>query len=81
MPKEKMGYPCITCIIIDSVMRMDKKNHPPVYLEKCKYRIQKIQMSRFTTAKLESESESESESKSKSDTKLMTKLKYDSDSE
>ena len=34
MPKEKMGYPCITCMIIDSVMRMDKKNHPPVYLEK-----------------------------------------------
>ena len=34
-------------------------------------------MSRFTTAKLESESEP----KSKSDTELMTKLKYDSDSE
>ena len=77
MPKEKMGHPCITCVIIDSVMRMDKKNHPPVYLEKWKYRIQKIQMSRFTTAKLESESESES----KSGTELMAKLKYDSDSE
>ena len=25
MPKEKMGYTCITFIIIDSVMRMDKK--------------------------------------------------------
>ena len=34
-------------------------------------------MSRFTTAKLESESESES----KSGTELMAKLKYDSDSE
>ena len=55
------------------------KNHPQVYLEKCKYRIKKIQISIFTTAKLKSGSESESESKS--DTELMKKLKYDSDSE
>ena len=42
-------------------------------------------MSRFITAKLESDSESVPESdweaESKSDTKLMAKLKYDSDSE
>ena len=25
IPREKMGYTCITCIIIDSFMRMDKK--------------------------------------------------------
>ena len=62
---------------------MDKKNHPQVYLEECKYRIKKIQMSRFITAKLESDSESESESEaeSKSDAELMAKLKSDSHSE
>ena len=82
-PKENMDYTCIACITIDSVMRMDKKNHPQVYLEECKYRIKKIQMSRFITAKLESESESgsETDSKSVSDTELMGKLKSDSDSE
>ena len=41
MPKENMHYACIACITIDSVMRIDKKNHPQVYLEECKYRVQK----------------------------------------
>ena len=36
MPKENMHYTCIACITIDSVMRIDKKNHPQVYLEECK---------------------------------------------
>ena len=33
-----MHYTCIACITIDSVMKMDKKNYPQVYLEECKYR-------------------------------------------
>ena len=41
MPKENMHYTCIACITIDSVMRMDKQNHPQVYLEECKYRVKK----------------------------------------
>ena len=41
MPKENMLYTCIACITIDSVMKIDKKNHPKVYLEECKYRIKK----------------------------------------
>ena len=78
-----MHYTCIACITIDSVMRMDKKNHPQVYLEECKYRIKKIQMSRFINTELKSDSVSESdlEAESKSDTELMAKLKSDSDSE
>ena len=40
MPKENMHYTCIACITIDSVMRIDKKNHLQVYLE-CKYRAKK----------------------------------------
>ena len=58
IPKENMHYACIACITIDSVMRMDKKNHPQVYLEECKYRIKKIQMSRFINTELKSDSES-----------------------
>ena len=34
-----MHYTCIACITVDSVMRMDKKNYPQVYLEECKYKI------------------------------------------
>ena len=33
VPKENMYYTCIACIIIDSVMRMERKNYPQVYLE------------------------------------------------
>ena len=84
-PKENMHYTCIACIIIDSVMRMNKKNHPQVYVEECKYRVKKIQMSRFINIELKSDSDSElhsaSEVESKSDTVLMRKLKSDSDSE
>ena len=80
-----MYYTCIAGITIDSVMRIDKKNLPQVYLEECKYRIKKIQMSRFINAELKSDSESESESEleveSKSDTELIAKLKSDSDSD
>ena len=66
-------------------MRMDKKNHPQVYLEECKYRVKKIQMSRFINTELKSDSdsdselESDSEAESKSDTELMAKLKSDSE--
>ena len=75
VPKENMHYTCIAFITIDSVMKMNKKNYPQVYLEECKYKIKKIQMSRFINGELESDSES------KSDTELMAKLKSGSDSD
>ena len=70
LPKENIHYTCIACITIDSVMRIDKKNHPQVYLEECKYRAKKIQMSRFISTELKLDSESDSEVKSKSDAEL-----------
>ena len=39
VPKETIRYTCIVCITIDSVIRIDKKNYPQVYLEECKYRV------------------------------------------
>ena len=81
VPKENIHYTCIACITIDPVMRMDKTNHPQVYLEEFKYKIKKMQISRFIGAKLESDSESESDPESKSDTELMAKLKSNSDSD
>ena len=63
-----MHYTWIACITIDSIMRMDKKNYLQVYLEECKYKMKKIQMSKFINAKLESESDSDSNSDSEYDT-------------
>ena len=77
VPKENMHYTCIACITIDSVMRMEKKNYPQVYLEECKYKIKKIQMSRFINTELDLDSDSDSES----DAELIAKLKSDSDND
>ena len=38
IPKENVHYACIACITIDSVMKIEKKNYPQVYLEECKYK-------------------------------------------
>ena len=54
-PKENKHYTCIACITIDSVMRLVKKNYQQVYLEECKYKIKKIQMSTFSNTELESD--------------------------
>ena len=77
VPKENMHYTCIACITIDSVMRKEKKNYLWVYIKECKYRIIKIQVSRF----INTESQSVSETDSESDTELLAKLESTSDSE
>ena len=47
IPKENMHYTCIACITIDSVMRMEKKNYPQVYLGESKNRMKKTKMTKF----------------------------------
>ena len=56
MPKENMHYTCIACMTIDSVLKIDKKNHTQVYLQECKYRVKKKQMYRFINTDLKSDS-------------------------
>ena len=70
------------------ILKKKKKNHPQVYLAECKYRVKKMQMSRFINTELKSDSESsdsdpDSEKiEAKFDAKLMAKLeKSDSDSD
>ena len=81
-----MHYTCIACITIDSVLRIDKQNHPQVYLEECKYRVKKIQMSTSINTELKSDSETSDlepdleKIRTKFDAELMKKLeKSDSD--
>ena len=83
MPKENTHYFCIAFRTIDSVINFNKKNHPQVYLEECKYRIKKTQMPKFIKNELKSDSESDLDLDS-DDKELMAKLKksdfdYDSD--
>ena len=67
MPKENMYYSCITYITIDSIMKMNKKNYPQVYLEECKHKIKKIQTPRFINAELELDSDSDLEQNSEAE--------------
>ena len=41
MPIEKNHYICIPAIDIDSVLKIDQKTYPQVYLEQCKYKLKK----------------------------------------
>ena len=56
VPKENTYYACIACITLDSVLKMNKKNYPLVYLEECKYKVKKINTPRFINIGLESHS-------------------------
>ena len=62
VPKENKHYTCIACITIHSVMTMDQKNYLQVYLEECKYKIKKTQISRFIKIELDLDSESDNDS-------------------
>ena len=68
LPKENTYYTCIACITVDSVLRMNKKIFPQVYLEECKYKIKKIHTLGFINTKLETGSELDSETDSESNT-------------
>ena len=68
LPKENTYYTCIACITIDSILKMNKKNYPQVYLEECKYKIKKIHISGFMNTESETDSESDVGTHSELDT-------------
>ena len=47
IPIEKTHYSCISAIVIDSVLKIDKKAFPQAYLEQCKYKLKKKERSRY----------------------------------
>ena len=47
IPKERVEYACIARISVDSVLKVNKKNYPQVYLEQCKYKIKKREIKSF----------------------------------
>ena len=77
IPKESMHYTCVSCITIDSVMRMKKKIYLQIYLEESKYRMKK----RKTTKFKEAEQKLKSESELVSDIELELKSELECDTE
>ena len=68
-PKEKASCKCLSIIMIDSVIKANKKYYPQPLLEECKYIQKKMKTENYIDEELEkSESDSESNSKTESDT-------------
>ena len=62
IPNENVHYTCIAGISIYSVMKMDKKNYPQLYLQECRYKIQKKKMTRFIDVELDLDGSDDSDS-------------------
>ena len=71
IPKERNHYISIAKICIDSVLRVDKKNYPQVYLEQCKYKIKKRKPVNFIDAEVDLSS-NDSDALDNLDEKLQT---------
>ena len=68
MPKEKAPCKCLSIIMIDSVIKANKKYYLQPLLEECKYIQEKMKTENYINEELEkSESESELDSKTESD--------------
>ena len=68
MLKEKASCKCLSIIMLDSVIRANKKYYPQTFLEECKYVQEKIKTENYIDEDLEkSESDSDSNDETESD--------------
>ena len=68
MPKEKAPCKCLSIIMIDSVIKANKKYYPQTVLEECKHIQEKIRTENYIDKDLEkSESDSKSNDETESD--------------
>ena len=68
MPKEKAPCKCLSIIMLDSVIKANKKYYPQTLLEECKYVPEKIKIENLIDGDLEkSESDSDSNDEIESD--------------
>ena len=61
MPKENASYKCLSSIMLDSVIRVNKKYYPQTFLEEWKYLIWKNKMENLINDGLDRSSSDESD--------------------
>ena len=61
IPKENASYKCLSLIMLDSVIRANKKHYPQTLLEECKYEIKKNKMNNLINDDLDLSSSDESD--------------------
>ena len=62
VPKENASYDCLSLVILDSVIRVNKKYYPQTLLEGCKYKIRKNKIYNLVNDDLEPDTQSDTES-------------------
>ena len=67
VPKEKGPFKCLSIIMLDSVVKVEKKHYPQTLLEECKYEPKKIKMENPTDDDLEKSSSDESDNEDYND--------------
>ena len=67
VPKQNVSYKCLSLIMLDSVIRVNKKFYPQIFLEECKYVIRKNKMENLINDDLDLSSSDESDNESDSD--------------
>ena len=63
VPKENGSYKCLSLIMLDSVIRVNKKYYPQTLLEECKYVMKKNKMENLINNDLNLSSSDESDNK------------------
>ena len=61
IPKENASYKCLSLIMLNSVIRVNKKYYPQTVLEECKYEIKKNKMVNLINDDLDISSSNESD--------------------
>ena len=81
VPKENTSYKCLSLIMLDSVIRVNKKYYPQTLLEECKYVIRKNKMENVINndLSLSSSDESDNEDDNESDNKFDNESDNESD--
>ena len=67
IPKEKSQCKCLSIIILDSVIKANKKYYRQTFLEECKYIQEKIRIENYIDDDLKSDSDSNEETESDND--------------
>ena len=78
MPRENASYKCLSLIMLDSVIKVNKKYYLQILLEECKYEIKKNKMVNFIDEdlNLSSSDESDNENNNKSDSESDSETDY-----
>ena len=77
MPKENASYKCLSLIVLDYVIRVNKKYYPQTFLKECKYVMRNNKMENLINDDLDVSSSDESDNES--DNELDNKIGNETD--